>query len=243
MNDQEKIISKVRKLLNLAKDAAASEGERDNAMRMAHGFLAKYNLDMATVEASGGTVEGEDREQQVGEFFGRPWARSVAHSVAKLFFCSYIYVGHRDAKRIRHCFVGRRSNATTAAAMAEYLVLSIRREGKARARKMDEGHTWARSFSLGAASTIRERVDEIIAASAKQSAVASTGRSLVLASVYEQERLANQQLMAKFYPHQRSGTRGKSPGTADGFNEGKKYGQTVSLNRQVGGGTNTRRLT
>lgn len=33
------IVEKVRKLLNLANDESASEGERDNALRMAHAFL------------------------------------------------------------------------------------------------------------------------------------------------------------------------------------------------------------
>ena len=53
MSDDErnKILARVRKLLNLANNAAATEGERDNAMRMAHATLAKYNLSLA--EASG----------------------------------------------------------------------------------------------------------------------------------------------------------------------------------------------
>lgn len=41
------ILEKVKKLLALAGNAGATEGERDNALRMAHGLLAKHNLDMA----------------------------------------------------------------------------------------------------------------------------------------------------------------------------------------------------
>jgi hypothetical protein len=41
------ILEKVKKLLALANDKGATEGERDNALRMAHGMLAKHNLDMS----------------------------------------------------------------------------------------------------------------------------------------------------------------------------------------------------
>jgi len=41
-------------MLRLANDAGASEGERHNAMRMAHATLAKHNLDLASVESAPG---------------------------------------------------------------------------------------------------------------------------------------------------------------------------------------------
>lgn len=238
----ERILSKIRKLLNLANDAAASEGERENAMRMAHGLLAKHNLDMAAAEASGTTVNDEPREQQESQFFGRPWARSVAQSAAKLFFCNYIYISHRDGKKVRHLFIGRRSNATTAAEMAKYLVESIMREGKTRARREGMGHTWYRSFALGAAVSIRERIHQIIAASAQQSAPVSNGRSLVLANVYDLELKANQELTCKLHPSLRTGRSGLGSGMSTGFDQGKSYGNSVSLNRQVGG-SSLKRLT
>ncbi len=49
--DNEKVLDKVRKLLALANNEAASEGERDNAMRMAHKLLTMHQLEMADVDA------------------------------------------------------------------------------------------------------------------------------------------------------------------------------------------------
>lgn len=68
---EDKIINRIKKMLALANDAAAAEGERDNAMRMAYNLLAKHNLTMATVE---GPTNGEKREQNAAQFYGRPWA-------------------------------------------------------------------------------------------------------------------------------------------------------------------------
>ena len=45
--DKARALARVRKMLALANDAAATEGERENALRMAHATLAKYNLELA----------------------------------------------------------------------------------------------------------------------------------------------------------------------------------------------------
>ena len=233
--EKEKVIDKVRKLLNLANDAAATEGERDNAMRMAHGFLAKYNLDMAEVEAAGGTVADEPREETAGRFFGRPWARSVAGDIGRLFFCYYIYIGNSNAKMVKHVFIGKRSNAITALEMAQYVVGSIIKEGKSQARKNGLGHTWFRSFALGAAESIDRRVEQIILSSLNQKTKLSTGKELVLASIYEKEKKLNVEMSFELYPRRVKSRTGLGTGSRDGFESGKTYGNTVSLNRQVTG--------
>jgi hypothetical protein len=51
MMTEDKILSRIQKMLALANDLAATEGERDNALRMAYNLMAKHNLDMVTVEA------------------------------------------------------------------------------------------------------------------------------------------------------------------------------------------------
>ena len=65
----EKIMARVKKMLTLAYDKGATEGERDNALRMAHKYLAKYNLDIAEVEASGDKkAKGEPRVEETSIF-------------------------------------------------------------------------------------------------------------------------------------------------------------------------------
>lgn len=63
----DKIINRVKKMMALANDPAASDGERENALRMSYAILAKYNLDMTDVEGKP-TGPQEARQSVVGEF-------------------------------------------------------------------------------------------------------------------------------------------------------------------------------
>lgn len=239
-NDETKIISKIRKLLALANNAAATDGERDNAMRQAHAMLAKYNLDVATVEAATGkATAGEERVEQESEFYGRPWARRVCGAIAELFFCRYLYVPSGDAKMTVHSFIGRKSNATTAAEMSKYVVESILKEGRRRTRELGQGNAWRRSFCLGAAAAIQVRAAKMLDESTKPEApqpevkTKVPGTALVLASVYQQEQEANKAMVEKQYPDLKAGRGGKGLSSTDAAVEGARYGKTVSLSRQI----------
>lgn len=223
--NEDKILAKVRKLFNLANNAGATEGERDNALRMAHAFLAKHNLDMAEVEASGQTPQ-EARDQVIIEFYSAPWTRQIAQAVAKLYFCKYLFV--KGTKR--HLFIGKVSNATAASEIAKWLFKSVDTEAY---KLFPVGGTNQRpSFQRGAAAAIFRRVEELIAASREQ---ASPGKSLVLADVYRTEDAANQELMAKLFPNTTVGKARRTNIDAGAYSAGAEYGQKVNLNRQVGG--------
>lgn len=239
MNDR--IIERVRKLLALARDKGATEGERDNALRMAHATIAKYNLDMAECERdpSKRKAAEEEREFQMAQFFGRPWARQVAIACAELFFCEYMFMAATRAKETKHLFVGKSSNATTARLMAEWLVDAIMREGKKHQREIDGGNEAYRSFSMGAALRIRDRVREIrLAAEDASKALAasasggSAGTAIVLASVYATERQANRALIEQRYPVRRTGRSGKSAEISS-MAAGAKYGDKVNLTPHI----------
>jgi len=234
MEEKEKnrILSRVRKMLALANDAGATEGERDNAMRMAHATLAKYNLDLASAEASGKRNDDEPRGSHEATFYGRPWARQVCKSAADLFFCEYVYTGATKGKDTRHYFIGRESNSITAAEMAQYLVESIAREARRAARDAYAGNTYLRSFALGAAARIRERVREIIAASRSQ-ASSGPGTAIVLASLYDLERVRNSQEIAVRFPKLQRGKGGRGCGSWDAHAQGRIFGGTVSLQKQI----------
>lgn len=233
--DNEKIVSKIRKLLALGQNSAASEGERENAMRQAHAMLAKHNLDMASVEQSGGSVDGEPRERAMDMFYGRPWARSVCRSIGELFFCSYVYTANTDALQIRHHFIGRRSNAVTAMEISRWLVESIRREAKREARHLGQGNAYVRSFCTGASIRIADRVRRMIEEATKpQQAAASTGTSLVLANHYQLEEQKNEEMKMQIFPNLKTGTRGKIDFSTTALMRGHEYGDKVSLNRQIG---------
>ncbi|WP_455363568.1 DUF7168 domain-containing protein [[Eubacterium] cellulosolvens] len=234
----EQILKKVQKLLKLANNKAASEGERDNAMRQAHKFLAKYNLDLADVDAANAEetrqAKGEPREEHTHRFYGRPWARHAASAVGRLFFCDYLYVSHKKATDVKHYFIGRRSNAITASLMAEFVVKSIMREGKRQQREFDEDNGWFRAFCWGASHKVSDRVNKLIAGEDESQTTEAPGTALVLASYYEQERAANQLMIRQLHPALRKGRGGKGYAYGgDAYSRGKAYGSTVSLNRQV----------
>lgn len=235
--NKEHVLSRIKKMLALANDAAASEGERDNALRMAHATLAKYNLSMAQVNATGSLTE----DRVVGDFELREyaWMRSVAHAIGELFFCIMFYQ-KTQVKHARYTFVGKDSNARTAVEMTRFILSSIDRESIRQARNIPgespRGNYW-RSFCKGAAARVYQRCQELIHAAQNQTAENATpGTALVLASVYQSERQANEIVLRdKLGIHLRTRTsRQQRPGF-DGFMAGQAYGDRLQLNKQIRG--------
>jgi hypothetical protein len=241
--DREKVLARVKKMMTLANDAGASEGERENALRMAHATLAKYNLTMSEAEASGKKAEeARGAEHMTGQDY--PWMRTTAHAVAKLFFCEYFYILIGGGK-VKHFFVGRESNVFTAQGMTTYVIDSINREAQrtAKERTGNAGGTFWRSFCKGAAfavyercNSIREEAEEESAQDAKLERLTSaTGTALVLASVYETERKANEEYISKNVGELRF-TRSRQRNTAaDAHAAGQEYGEKINLSKQIGG--------
>lgn len=235
--DMQKIIERVQKMLRLAEDKGASEGERDNAMRMVHAYLAKFNLDMETVRSNGKDQKideegGGPRTHYTHSFFGRPWACNAAAAVGDLCFCAYLYRSARMSKDCKHFFIGRTANAVTAAYLAEFVVKSIHKEGKKRQRIEGQGNPWFLSFAWGAALKVRERVKKL---KEKPDINATAGTELVLASYYSSEWAANREYQKVAFPRLRTLGGGKGIRDRDGYTQGQAFGETINLNRQIGG--------
>lgn len=184
----DKIINRVKKMMAPANDPAASDGERENALRMSYAIMAKYNLDSADVNGQPVGPQ-ETRKGTVGKFYARPWAVTVASAVGKLFFCKY-YFSRLEKDMGNHTFTGKESNSVTAEEVARTLVESIRRESNRAMRQAGENATWRRSFATGAAFKIQERVNELMTSTPLDDISAS--RSLVLVNLHEIERKANE---------------------------------------------------
>lgn len=226
-DDLDRVMQRIRKMLALANDAAASEGERDNAMRMVRATLAKHNLDLASVENSGG-VAGEERKHDSVEVRGSPWVRRVAHGAATLFFCKYYYEKGRG-KYDAHFFVGRLSNVATAKLMLPWLVQSLRAE----AYRLAPGDSAFRTTFLKAAA---QRVyDRCVAMTTEKVPDAAPGTALVLASYYETEKSANAAFLQTVGVKLRTRpSRERHVGYA-GAAEGHAFGDKINLSRQVTG--------
>lgn len=222
----DKIINRIKKMLALANDLAASEGERDNALRMAYATMAKHNIDMATVEEASGKAE-EARIDFPNVSWSWTWARHVNQIVAGLFFCKYYYFEKINGTQVTHHFVGKESNAMTAAVMADWIVNSILKEARGLYKSNTSPAT--RSFCTGAMHALHRRVQEIKAAK-EQEFQATPGTAIVLASLYAQEDAANELMM----PDDLKYNKGRQTKVqASAYNSGKEFGDSINLSMQV----------
>lgn len=104
MNAPEKIIDRIRKLLALARDKAASEHEAATAMAMASDLMIKYNVDHVDDADAPGVIEGS----YTTEKFDQKWHSFMHTSIATLYDCrGLVQRGHRK-------FVGRPFNVAAA---------------------------------------------------------------------------------------------------------------------------------
>jgi len=221
------ILEKVKKMLAIANDSAASEGERENALRMAHGMLAKHNLDMTDLNAH---CQMEGREDYVNATYGMTWCRNISAGIAQLFFCKYYYGRKINGTKIEHHFVGKASNAATAALMSDYVIASVLKE----CRK-NWGHNLApesRSFSMGVAAKIRERIAEMIKEAKPEG---SDSTSLVVVELYKTEQDANEAFIKASGTELVSKASRSTHINMKAYAAGKEYGNGIGLNNQVTG--------
>lgn len=237
----EKIIARVQKLLNLANDDAASEGERENALRMAHATLLKHNIDMSQVDKF--TRDKEDpREEMAVDGWNLVWCRGVRDAVARLFFCKYLIGGKINATRGRHYYIGRTSNVATAAYMSDWIIAGILKEAdRLHGHRLNPN---GRSFCVGVEDTIRHRVNRMIT-EAQQNDTPDTpaGTALVVMELYKSELDANAAFIAEQYGEIKSQKRRDTGVNEAAYSQGVSYGNTVNLSRQLGESTtSTKRL-
>jgi len=229
---KDKVLARVRKMLALANNEAATEGERDNALRMAHAALAKYNLSLGDAE-----IETEPRVEDSAQISPHPWARYLIEAIANLYFCKTLFYLYRDKRQVHH-FVGRESNVVTAIEMSKYIVGSINREARRKAKENPYITGYERAFCKGAATAVYHRC-KLIQQEAEQQASpqASTGTSLVLASLYRTELEKNALVIAQKHGPLSTMKRAARAADANAFGAGQQYGSKLNLNRQVSGGS------
>lgn len=224
---EERILDRVRKMIALANDEAATEGERDNALRMAQATLLKHQLSIEDVSQF-----EKDKMDPRGEFstdgWNLPWCRDVRSAVAKLFMCTYFY-RKINATRGHHTFVGRESNATTAMYMSEYIIKALLKEcDRQYGHRLTPG---GRSFGVGAAYRLWARVREM--QKAAQAEVVATGSALVLLDLQKQEESDNEDFITK-----RGGVKtvkAREPKVDyTAYAAGRAHADSISLSTQVG---------
>lgn len=233
VQDQDKIIAKVTKLLATANGTAeGGEHERNTAMKMALNLLAKHNLSMADCE-----TPTEGREATIIEHDLCPWLRVVANSVAKMYFSHFFSSRIHGKQRMKFNFIGLESNVATSISMTNWIIKSMRKEAAKARKTFGHGAAWETSFYNAAACRISERCIALRQEAEAASKPQATGTGMVLASLYDQEDKANsayiKDVLGKIL------TTGKirmSGGSLDGLAAGREFGSNVNLSNQLTGG-------
>lgn len=245
-SDKTRVLSRIKKLLALAHDDRAPEGERDNALRAAHATLAKYNLSMSELKSDQPDDPRVKGEMRTKDF---PWMRTCAFAIAKLFFCEYFYNKPPGSTYQTHHFIGRSTNATSAQDMTNFVLNSILREARCARANAPESvmapGAWERNFCKGAAHRISERCNEIRATATKPPAslpVGSSNTALVLASFYDSEREANKKWLAQIGITTRATASRQRSNTRIGYDAGRAFGDSLNLNSNTNLSTKHKQL-
>jgi hypothetical protein len=161
-----KVVSRIHKLLALARDGGATEHEANAAMQMAQEQMLKYNLSMATIEATGsGASEGRTKDKADKNLM-YPWKRELLRAIAAV---NFVHVELLD-KRTKsgqyigagYELIGRVSNVVAVRTMFEYLLQTIERlvVEEVGLSPQDRYTRFSHSFRLGASQRLQDRLQE-----------------------------------------------------------------------------------
>lgn len=121
-----KVISRIQKMLNLARDGAATEGEARNAMDAAEATMRKYNLTMAQVEAGGG-AGGEGSKRTKDSVKGRAqyeFQQQLMLACAEVNYCVVLKTAQWKGNRSMvtgYTLIGREANVIATRELYDYL--------------------------------------------------------------------------------------------------------------------------
>lgn len=234
MSDNAKIIKKIRKLITLANDAGAAENEAMTAMRQAHKLLAKHNLQLEDISDEDKNV----RSVHDSIHPGYRWARDITYAIADLYFCKIVFYARKQRNHFRYSFIGREANAVTAAEIAKYVVLTLKREAARGRRK--HGSAWQTSFLHGAshrvATRCREMVKEMQVGTLQLGDGVSDSKAMVLASVYDEQHKLNDEYIELHHSTARPEKRRQIRiNDTDGYWAGQASGNKVTLRHELEG--------
>lgn len=213
-------LDRIKKLLAVANNDAASENEAETARRLAERLMEAVGISEEEIRNS--TLRGEDpaatvrREQ--GDRKTSSWKGIVAVAVSRMVNC-YVYV---DSYTKRLQWVGTDSQRESAKELYSWIVKQIDRMTKSAVK--GRGKSWAQSYRQGVSNAIAKQARELVAERLKNHP--QTSEALVV-----QDRI--QQAIRACLPKL---NKSKTSSAADGeaFSIGMMDGKTVKLRREMG---------
>jgi hypothetical protein len=209
---EDKIIRKIQLLLNLG-NKATNEHEAALAMGRAQELLAKYNLDMASIEAAkveGGAAPSKEKREQtkIDRSAMYKWQRELCRAIAEANYCWYWVVEMlEDEERVsagksyrhrvrRHMIIGKESNVVAVTCMYGWLAELIEDlcPYRDKQRNSKSGISWKEGCAERLGERIKAKAHEM-QHPAESSATAVKETGLMIRSLVKTEYEANYDAM------------------------------------------------
>ena len=214
MNDREKLLGRVQKLLAMAKHSASNENEASIALRRAESMMRKYDIQYAELTAQ--TLKQDDMvAAETGEARNSTWVWNLAWAAS---FITSTMPTKRSGE-VRFC--GTPEDTQVALMMFDYLVGVTERLAK----KFEGTRRGRNSFKMGVVEGILVQCRAIKAEREAELSKATTGTDLVV---------VKKDLIVKHFNLRYGSGRSYSVGCNSSYNAGYAKGKKVSLNSQVG---------
>lgn len=227
----ENIKQKIRKLLNLANNAGATEAEAANAMAMASALMLKYNIEV-TDEPDEQKVVRSDR-YCVG--YTESWHISCCSAAAMLYSCKNIVHNRGDSG---YSFVGRANNVEMAGETMLYIINQVEmlyKQALPKGLSKGDRAEFRRTFKQACAMRVVNRVWQILEdmKSSDAKAIEYTGSKalVVVESIKQQLQEAADFLKLTMPDLVPLKSRPKQVGS--GTLAGIQAGERVQLNRKI----------
>lgn len=253
MTEQESIIQKAVKFMRMAE--RGSEAEAAFAASKLQEMLARYNLDVSTVQAAeladqrGGKTDasGKPTKEEVKHVV-RPRHRRIRAAVAEMNFCRYYYYPARGGQKEEiNVFVGAPHNIEVTKLFSQWLIETTwslaKRAAKENRVPSREQNAYRHTFANECSVRLAERIRKLIRERSRQPTQMSDGRNLpALANLYQQTAEANQEYMISLGIITRTVKSRMRGSSWSGAQDGRRAADGINLNTQVHGRSSNKLL-
>lgn len=205
MKPSDDIVARIQKLLRLANDSSASEGEIENALKFARELMTKYAIDEAQLGDKKPAVSYESPAYRVSVSV---WERSLAAAIAMATDCEWAL--QKTAQGHAPRFYGLAASSTIACLLYELTRVSIRECSRKTLGKFDV--FFARGYCAG--------LREVLQAAKQQ---AEQTNAIVLA---RNQIVADHMKTLTLKPLRSRSSTGFNP---DSYEAGRQQGKKVNL--------------
>jgi hypothetical protein len=247
----QKVIERIEKILALSQNNP-NEAEAASAADKVQELLAEYNLTMSDLGNGKGETEVIIRDNDFVTYFAG-WIKPLLNSVARLYFCGYLYesfptafikregldkharklyVGSNSRTYLRHNFIGAEHNTVVAKAMGIYLIDTMEKLVKDALKTVpvSEKTSFKYSFMNACAFRLAARLAERMQATATK----GTTNLPALLNIYEAANKKNQEAMAGMFPNMsKPKTSLVRFNSTAGHKAGWEAGEKIGLDTQV----------